>query len=132
MNILIDIVSDQSGKKYTMDHYATRYPTNTLDIASFLHRLAILVKKGQTSTPLPPIIQYTAPEPFTKYEMCLIFAKIRGLSLAHITPDDSDPPAGSVTRPKDCKLSTRVIEEDLKMDVAACIFEDYWTEALKK
>jgi hypothetical protein len=33
-------VQDQSGKRYTMDHYATRYPTNVLDIASFLVRLS--------------------------------------------------------------------------------------------
>lgn len=40
VNILIDVVSDQSGKKYNMDHYATRYPTNVVDIADFLVRLA--------------------------------------------------------------------------------------------
>jgi S-adenosylmethionine synthetase len=40
VNILLDVVRDQSGKKYTMDHYQTRFPTNVLDIASFLARLA--------------------------------------------------------------------------------------------
>lgn len=40
VNILIDIVSDQSGKQYKMDHYATRYPTNVQDIANFLVRLS--------------------------------------------------------------------------------------------
>ena len=40
VNILVDVVRDQSGKKYTMDHYQTRFPTNVLDIASFLVRLA--------------------------------------------------------------------------------------------
>ena len=40
INILVDVVRDQSGKKYTMDHYQTRFPTNVLDIASFLVRLA--------------------------------------------------------------------------------------------
>ena len=39
INVLLDIVRDQSGKQYKMDHYATRYPTNVLDIASFLVRL---------------------------------------------------------------------------------------------
>lgn len=39
INVLVDIVSDQSGKTYNMDHYATRYPTNVLDIADFLVRL---------------------------------------------------------------------------------------------
>lgn len=40
VNILIDVVQDQSGKTYKMDHYATRYPTNVLDIADFLLRLS--------------------------------------------------------------------------------------------
>lgn len=40
VNILLDVVSDQSGKTYKMDHWATRYPTNVLDIADFLVRLA--------------------------------------------------------------------------------------------
>jgi hypothetical protein len=40
VNILLDVVQDQSGKKYTMDHYQTRFPTNVLDVAGFLVRLA--------------------------------------------------------------------------------------------
>lgn len=39
INVLLDVVQDQSGKQYKMDHYATRYPTNVIDIASFLVRL---------------------------------------------------------------------------------------------
>jgi S-adenosylmethionine synthetase len=40
INILLDVVQDQSGKQYKMDHYATRYPTNVVDIADFLVRLS--------------------------------------------------------------------------------------------
>ena len=40
VNILLDVVADQSGKQYKMDHYATRFPTNVLDIADFLVRLS--------------------------------------------------------------------------------------------
>lgn len=39
VNILLDVVQDQSGKQYKMDHFATRFPTNVLDIAGFLVRL---------------------------------------------------------------------------------------------
>ena len=39
VNILLDVVVDQTGKQYRMDHYATRFPTNVLDIADFLVRL---------------------------------------------------------------------------------------------
>lgn len=44
---------------------------------------------------LPPIIHYSAEEPFTKYEICLIFARILGLPHAHITPDAGPPPPGT-------------------------------------
>jgi S-adenosylmethionine synthetase len=40
INILLDVVQDQSGKEYKMDHYATRFPTNVEDIGKFLVRLA--------------------------------------------------------------------------------------------
>ena len=40
VNVLLDVVQDQSGKQYKMDHYATRYPTNVIDIAGFLIRLS--------------------------------------------------------------------------------------------
>ena len=40
VNILLCFVADQSGKQYKMDHYATRYPTNVIDVAVFLVRLA--------------------------------------------------------------------------------------------
>ena len=114
VNILIDVVRDQSGKKYTMDHYQTRFPTNVVDIASFLVRLAskqsspLFSGLSQTddlsvlpeperpkSAPLPPVIHYSAEEPFTKYEMCLIFARILGLPHAHIIPDAGPPPPGT-------------------------------------
>jgi S-adenosylmethionine synthetase len=39
INILLDVVQDQSGKTYKMDHYATRFPTNVIDIGNFLVRL---------------------------------------------------------------------------------------------
>lgn len=40
INILLDVVTDQSGKTYKMDHFGTRYPTNIVDIANFLVRLS--------------------------------------------------------------------------------------------
>ncbi|KAG8899796.1 hypothetical protein FRB99_006449 [Tulasnella sp. 403] len=142
VNTLIDVLQDQSGKKYNMDHYATRYPTNTLDIASFLRRLVEKCsptlsdpsdpdssKVEPAITTLPPIIHYSAAEPFTKYEMCLAFAEILRLPHDHIIPD-STAPTGAVTRPRDTKLSTKVVEETLGMDIGAGGFVDYWTAVL--
>lgn len=39
INILLDVVQDQSGKQYKMDHYQTRYPTNVQDIALLLRQI---------------------------------------------------------------------------------------------
>ncbi|TFK49153.1 NAD(P)-binding protein [Heliocybe sulcata] len=128
VNILLDVVQDQSGKKYKMDHYATRYPTNVVDIADFLVRLTGL------KTTLPPILHYSAAEPFTKYEMCLIFAKILGLPHDHITPDAEAPKGEAATsRPKDCQLYTRETEDlGIEGGLGLSLFEEWWTEYLNK
>ena len=47
------------------------------------------------SAPLPPVIHYSAEEPFTKYEICLVFARILGLPHTHIIPDAGPPPPGT-------------------------------------
>jgi len=128
VNILVDVVSDQSGKQYKMDHYATRYPTNVEDIGKFLVRLT------KASNPIPKILHYSAAEPFTKYEMCLIFSKILGLPHAHVIPD-AEPPtgAGATTRPRNCQLDTSETDEFLEgsgLDV--CIFEEWWSDYLSR
>jgi S-adenosylmethionine synthetase len=146
VNILLDVVQDQSGKQYKMDHYATRYPTNVLDVAQFLVRLCthpfekqkpllILISKtsaAASSRPsLPPIIHYSAPEPYTKFEMCLVFAKILHLPITHIIPDaDAPQGAAAASRPRDCQLYTKETEE-LMVDDAGGLgtngFEEWWT-----
>lgn len=89
--------------------------------------------------PLPPIIHYTSPEPFTKYEICLVLASLSNPPLAHghIQPDAAEPviPPGGVGRPKDCKLSVRIVEAKeeeggLGMDIAATGFEEWWRQEL--
>ncbi|KAI0947777.1 hypothetical protein AcW1_009452 [Taiwanofungus camphoratus] len=52
VNVLLDIVADQSGRRYKMDHYATRYPTNVVDVADFLVRLAGACSRSRRP-PLP-------------------------------------------------------------------------------
>ncbi|KAL0578224.1 hypothetical protein V5O48_003761 [Marasmius crinis-equi] len=111
-----------------MDHYATRYPTNVEDIGGFLVRLSTL---GQ---PIPPILHYSAAEPYTKYEMCLTFAKILGVPHGHINPD-AEPPKGAsaASRPRDCQLSTKETEElGIEGGLGLSIFEEWWTAYLNK
>ncbi|KIL59457.1 hypothetical protein M378DRAFT_200123 [Amanita muscaria Koide BX008] len=126
VNILLDVVQDQSGKIYKMDHYATRYPTNVVDIANFLVRLSAL-QKG-----IPRILHYSGAEPYTKYEICLIFAKLLGLPHKHIVPE-ADPPtgAGAATRPKDCQLLSLETEElGVEGGLGLSLFEEWWAEYL--
>jgi hypothetical protein len=40
VNIMLDVVKDQSGKTYKVDHWARRYPTSVVDIANFLVRFS--------------------------------------------------------------------------------------------
>jgi len=128
INILVDVVRDQSGKKYTMDHYQTRFPTNVLDIASFFVRLA----KRPRSARLPPVIHYSAEEPFTKYEICLVFARILDLPHEHIIPDVGPPPPGSVPRPRNTQLYLRETEDlGVEGGLGTGGFEEWWTGYLR-
>ncbi|CCL99566.1 uncharacterized protein FIBRA_01584 [Fibroporia radiculosa] len=130
VNVLLDVVTDQSGKQYKMDHYATRYPTNVVDIADFLARLISL----PSSREVPPILHYSAGEPFTKYEMCLVFSRILNLPHAHIIPD-AEPPKGdaATTRPRDCQLYTRETEDLIEGygGLGWTPFEEWWEGHLK-
>jgi S-adenosylmethionine synthetase len=127
VNILLDVVQDQSGKTYKMDHFATRFPTNVQDVGKFLVRLT------RFSGPIPSIIHYSGAEPFTKYEMCLVFAKILNLPHNHIIAD-SDPPSGpgSTSRPQNTQLST-IETENLGVEggLGLSLFEEWWSRYLK-
>ena len=80
----------------------------------------------------PPILHYSAEEPYTKYEICLVFAKILSLSHNHITPD-AEPPRGEAvtTRPKDCHLYTKETEDlDVEGGLGLSSLEEWWIKRL--
>jgi S-adenosylmethionine synthetase len=128
VNILVDVVRDQS-KESNMDDYAIRYPTNVLDIASFLVRLTGLADLRFDA--LPPILHYSANESFTKYQMCKIFADILGLNhMNHIKPVSTPPTgAGATSRPYNCHLSTTETEKLLPLECTG--FKSWWEEYLR-
>jgi hypothetical protein len=71
--------------------------------------------------------------------MCLIIGSLLAASHAHIVPDASEPviPPGGVGRPKDCQLSTRLIEMPvsaggLGITVECTLFEDWWREEVAR
>lgn len=120
-----------------MDHFAPRFPTNVQDIGQFLLRIAS-ASSSSPSTPLPRIIHYSGAEVFTKYQICLIFAKILGLPHEHIIPDAEEPKGDSaVGRPKDCQLDVSETEElEKKLGLGEGLkttgFETWWQAYLKK
>jgi hypothetical protein len=56
INILVDVVKDQTGKEYKMDHYATRYPTNVIDIGEFLVKISGRSRSLQLPCPPPQLL----------------------------------------------------------------------------
>lgn len=136
-----------------MDHFATRYPTNVVDIASFLVRLSgkshllrscrylfdlfnRFLPPAGLKKPHLPILHYSAPEPFTKYEICLVFAKILNLSHSHIIADAEEPKgAAAASRPRNCQLDTRETEillNGLESGLGCSLFEEWWTDYLHR
>jgi S-adenosylmethionine synthetase len=85
-----------------------------------------------TTQPLPRIIHYSAQEPYTKYEMCLVFAKILRLSHGHIVPDAEEPKGeAAVSRPRDTHLSVEETENLNVEDGLDCsLFEEWWEKRL--
>jgi len=130
VNRLLGIIESRSGGNNKVDHYQTRYPTNVFDVGRFLVKLIALEKR-----PLPRIIHFSAPEPFTQYEMALLFSVLLGLPASHIVPEATDPQfRGLVMRPRDCKLDTtetEILVDGVPGGVLGCVgFEEWWKEQL--
>ena len=97
------------------------------DINGFI--LAAAVKQNL----IPPILHYSAPEPYTKFEICLVFSKLLGVPITHITPDADEPMgAAAVSRPRDTQLYTRETEDLMGGNggLGTTGFEEWWAEYL--
>ncbi|KAK7034492.1 hypothetical protein VNI00_012339 [Paramarasmius palmivorus] len=134
VNILLDVVQDQSGKEYKMDHYATRFPTNIQDIAGFLVRLTGMSTISHTHTLQVNILRNPTPQisrsPYPQFSTTLRLS----LSQRHIIPD-AEPPTGAsaASRPKNCQLYTKETEDlGVEGGLGLSLFEEWWTAYLKK
>ncbi|BGP24566.1 dTDP-4-dehydrorhamnose reductase [Rhodotorula toruloides] len=130
INVLVDSVRKAAaGQPVKMDDWATRYPTNVTDVARVLVDLAA----KSTSTQLPPILNFSAQQLYTKYTISLLFSKLHnpplelGDNLVRVT---HGPKPGETIRPRDCHLSNRAIEA-LGIDTRTVNFEQWWTEYLR-
>ena len=81
--------------------------------------------------PIPSVLHYSAAEPYTKYEICLVFAKLLGLPHTHIIPQpDAPSDPGATKRPRNCQLDTRNTEA-LGGDLVLSLFEEWWADDLQ-
>ena len=100
-----NMLSARPGERLAMEHWATRYPTHTGDVAAVLrqmvaHRLAHPDFSG--------IFHWSGSEPMTKYDMACSFAPLLSFD-ASLLVADPHPPAGA-PRPKDCHLDSAALE----------------------
>ncbi|WWC90110.1 dTDP-4-dehydrorhamnose reductase [Kwoniella dendrophila CBS 6074] len=127
VNILKDVVEDQSGKTYKMDAYQVRFPTNVDDIGRILYDLSHLDKS------LPAILHYATPAPaLTKYDMTETISKHLDLPIKHVEKDTNKPGPNATPRPENTQLSTKALK-DLGIDVGESkSFDEWWKDYIEE
>ena len=108
----------------TLDNWATRYPTQTQDVADAIRKM---VNRHYTDGNVLGTFHFSGDEPLTKYEMALIMAEIAGLDGSGLTPSDSAPPGAP--RPKNCQLDCSRLE--YLIDPKRTPFKEAIADALK-
>ncbi|KAJ1968593.1 hypothetical protein H4R35_006384 [Dimargaris xerosporica] len=109
VNVLVDVVQ-ASEKSVSMDHFSARYPTNVADVARVCRDMTQKALEAPSSA-LHGVFHYSAPERFTKYQMCQCFADILALSTDHILPVSKAPEDAQAARPIDCQLATHALAQ---------------------
>jgi dTDP-4-dehydrorhamnose reductase len=100
-----NMLSARPGERLTMEHWATRYPTHTADVAAVLRQM---VAHKATHSGFSGIFHWSGSEAMTKYDMALAFAPLLSFSPSRLVADPH-PPAGA-PRPKDCHLDASDLE----------------------
>lgn len=100
-----NMLSARPGERLAMEHWATRYPTHTSDVAAVLRQM---VERRLGDPAFKGIFHWSGSEPMTKYEMALAYAPLLNFDPARLVPD-ARPPSGA-PRPKDCHLDSSALE----------------------
>jgi dTDP-4-dehydrorhamnose reductase len=100
-----NMLSARPGERLAMEHWATRYPTHTRDVAAVLRQM---VSRKLAHPGFSGIFHWSGAEAMTKYDMALAFAPLIGFDPARLIAD-ATPPAGA-PRPKDCHLDSSALE----------------------
>jgi len=118
--------AQQEGANVGMDHWARRFPTNTEDVGRVCQDIAIKYLETEDKSTLPPILQFSSEDNYTKYEICQLFAEIMGLPLDGMKANtEGNDPNASVQRPYDCHLSTQALK-DLGINTSTMDFKGWW------
>lgn len=90
----------------TLDHWATRYPTDVEQVAEVLAQCLEKIAQGEKFS---GIYHWSGDDACTRYQLALMVAEIAGLPSAQLTPDPA--PAFAEPRPRDCRLDkSRLLE----------------------
>ncbi len=100
-----NMLDAEAGAPLAMEHWATRYPTHTADVAEVLRQM---VARRLSDPSFQGIFHWSGAEPMTKYGMALAFAPLLGFPRERLIPDPSRP-AGA-PRPQDAHLDSSALE----------------------
>jgi len=100
-----NMLNARPGERLAMEHWATRYPTHTRDVAAVLRQM---VAHRLTHPDFSGIFHWSGNEPMTKYDMACAFAPLLSFDPTRLLAD-ATPPAGA-PRPKDCHLDSAALE----------------------
>ena len=129
INVLMDLVwkAQEKDAEITIDDWAQRYPTNTEDVGRVCFDVALkYLAANEARSNLPKVLQFTAEDKFTKFEICQVFAEIMGLPLPGMKrKKDAGDPKATVQRPYDTHLSSQTIK-DLGINVKTQDFRAWW------
>lgn len=106
VTVLADaLIKAAPGQQVKMEHWATRYPTNTADVAAVL--IGMTARRLQDPD-FGGIFHWSGNEAMTKYDMACLFAPLVGTDPACIVADPT-PPTGA-PRPQDAHLDSSDLE----------------------
>jgi dTDP-4-dehydrorhamnose reductase len=129
VNTLLDAVetSKDAAAGIKMDDWARRYPTNTQDVGRVCNDIAVrYIKDKKNIKSLPKILQFSAEEDMTKYDMAQRFATILDVEILGMSANrEGNDPNAAVKRPYNTHLSTRALRE-VGVNVQAVKFDDWW------
>jgi dTDP-4-dehydrorhamnose reductase len=101
---LID-ARNNAAQPLLMEHWATRYPTLTDDVAVVLRQM---VEYRLTHPDFGGIFHWSGNEPMTKYDMACAFAALMSFDVTRLVADPQ-PPRGA-PRPRNAHLDTSDLE----------------------